>query len=96
MGDVVRPPNIARRLPPRKRLAVLMWRELRLAAHLHAPRLRPLAGLAGAGQDELTFEFSEAAEHRQQQAAVRCRRVRPGIAEGAESGLRLRCSSRTL
>lgn len=61
MSDVVRPPDVAHRLArldPCQGLAALMGRQLRLAAHLHAPRLRPGPALTRADEDELALEFS--------------------------------------
>jgi hypothetical protein len=89
MSDVVGSADVAHclaGLDPRKRLDPLMWCQLRLAAHPHAPRLRPGPTLAGAGQDQLALKLGQAAQHRQQQAAVWRGRVGPGVTQRAKPG----------
>jgi hypothetical protein len=63
-----------------------MWIELPRPAEPNATGHCPLATLASASADELTFKLGEAAQHRQHQPAVSCRGVGPCISEGSESG----------
>ena len=56
-------------IPPPDRLALLVRGELRLAPHLHATSLGPLAALACARPDKVTLELCEAASARSASAA---------------------------
>ena len=69
--------------------AVLVRRELERSAQRLASGLGSGAAFAGTLADQLTLELGQTAEHGQDQAAMRGRRVGPGIGNGAEGALRL-------
>ena len=56
-------------------------------AHVDAPGLGAFSTFASSGSDQFALKLSEAAEHRQHEAAVGSSRVRPGIRERSEAQL---------
>jgi hypothetical protein len=59
----------------------LVCRQLARSPEPYAPFLGPLAPLARPGPDELALELRKTAQHRQDEPAMRCRGVGPGVAQ---------------
>src|SRR3954447_1967757 len=70
-----------------QRLSLLMRGELGLAPEMHAPRPGPLPAFAGARSDQLTLELGETTQDGQHEPAMRGRRIRPGVVQGAKASL---------
>jgi hypothetical protein len=62
----------------------LMRRELELSAKPHAPRLRSLAALSCARQDQVSFKLRQSTEYRQHQPPMRRCCIAPGITKRLE------------
>ena len=87
MRDVVRSSDVGEHLAglsPSNGLPTLMWGQRGRTPHNDAPGPRTLPSLPGAGPDQLSFELGQAAQDGQHQPSVRCRRVRPGVAQRPE------------
>src|SRR5882724_13157923 len=57
---------------------------------MHAALLGPRSAFASTSPDQLAFEFGQAAEYREHQAAVRCGGVGPRIRDRTKAGACLR------
>lgn len=69
--------------------ALLIDGKFRRAAELDASGLGARSAFAGSRPDQLALEFGQAAQHRQHQSTVRCRRVGPHVAQRSKLGLHL-------
>ena len=67
-------------LPARECFALLMRRQLGLAAEPNASGFGADAPLAAPGKDQMTFELRETTQHREHQSAVGGCGIGPGIA----------------
>jgi len=84
MAHIIVPTDFNQRLPsltPRDGFLLLMFGELELPAKPDAPILRSFASLIGPGQDEMTLEFRQSAQHSQHQPPARGRCVSPRITQ---------------
>src|SRR4051794_11607130 len=69
--------------------APLVVGEFEFGPHFDPAGGCPPSSLARAALDQLPFELSQSAEHGQHQAAVRCSRIGPCVAEGPEKSASL-------
>jgi hypothetical protein len=60
-------------------LGLLERRQLRRASHMHAASLGPSSAFTSPSSDQFPLKFGQAAQHRQHEPAVRCRRICPSI-----------------
>src|SRR4051812_37813552 len=89
MTDIVRTGYVRQyfsRLAASKGFSPLVIRQFRLTPKDNPSCLCALPSLAGASSDKFPFELSKSAQYCKHQAAMRCRRVRPGISQGFKAG----------
>src|SRR5215216_363876 len=73
------------RISPRKSLLTLVRRQLRRPSHMDTTGLSSGSSFTCARTDQFAFELRQAAEHRQDQSAMRRARVRPRVGQRPEA-----------